>query len=130
MARMQRLFALGIFLWWLVYFTVTRHTPPPVAAYFDFEDAFPLADLGWLVPLLLIAAHHNTRGTDQAPVWTAAAGGALVFLGLLDLSFNLQHGLYTHRLAEGLLNGGINLACLGFGGYSLLHALRALRLRA
>lgn len=127
MTRLQRLFALGIVLWWGLYFTVTRHAPPPVSAYFAFEDAFPLADLLWLTPLLLLAARHNARRTPQAPVWTAASGGTLVFLGLLDLTFNLQHGLYTHTLAEGLLNAGVNLACIGFGLYSLAYALRSLR---
>ncbi len=121
----QRLFALGIVLWWGYYFAVTRHGPPPVPAYFDFEDAFPWPDLVWLVPLLILAARHNARRTPYAPLWTAASGSALVFLGLLDTSFNLRHGLYTHSLAEGLVNAFVNLACLGFGLYSVAYARRA-----
>lgn len=129
MPLVQRLFALGIVLWWIVYFAATRHAPPPVPAYFDFEDAFPVADLLWLTPLLLLAAHHTARRTPQAALWTAASGGALVFLGLLDTAFNLRHGLYFHSLADGLVNATVNLACLGFGLYSVFYALQETKRR-
>ena len=125
MAIAQRLFAVGIVLWWGYFFGVTRHAPPPTPSYFDFEGAFSWPDLVWLMPLLVTAARHNQRGTPQGPIWTAASGGALVFLSFLDISYNLQHGLYTHSLLEGLLNAVVNLACLGFGLYSVRWALRA-----
>ena len=41
--------------------------------------------------------------------------GALIFLGLLDFSFNFQNGIYALSTADLLLNGFINLWCVVFG---------------
>ncbi len=41
--------------------------------------------------------------------------GALIFLGLLDFSFNYQNGIYALSTADLLLNGFINLWCVIFG---------------
>ena len=119
-ARLQALFAAGIVLWWAFFFAVSRYDPANTAVYLGYESAFPLADLVWLVPLLYSAARANARGDNSAPIWTAASGGALVFLGLLDASFNLQNGIYLKSLADGLLNGFINIACIAFGLWSIV----------
>ncbi len=115
MGRIQTVFALGIVLWWAFFFAVTLHDPHNSPIYLAFETSFPLPDLVWLTPLLVRAARANFRGSQDARIWTAAAGGALVFLGLLDFSFNFQHGIYTQSLADGLINGFINIACVLFG---------------
>ena len=44
-----------------------------------------------------------------------AAGGALVFLGLLDFSFNIQNGVYLTSTIDLVLNAFINIWCVGFG---------------
>ncbi len=119
LARLQALFAAGIVLWWAFFFAVGRFDPSNTEVYLAFESAFPLPDLVWLVPLLYTAARSNARGDARGVLWTAAAGGALVFLGLLDASFNLQNSTYTKSLTDGLLNGFINIACIGFGLWSI-----------
>jgi hypothetical protein len=43
------------------------------------------------------------------------AGGGLLFLGLVDLSFNTQNGIYTSSLVEGLGNAAVNLWCIAVG---------------
>ncbi len=125
-ALWQTLFAAGIVLWWALFFFVFRNDPHNSAAYLAFESAFPLPDLVWLTPLLVQAAKANRQASPLAPVWTAAAGGALVFLGLVDFSFNLQHGVYARSLGDGLLNGFINLACVSFGLISVAWSKRQL----
>ena len=120
MGLLQTVFAIGIVLWWASYFA----SPHPKNAVQIYESAFPLPDLAWLTPLLVQAARANFRGSRFAPLWTAAAGGALVFLGVLDFSFNLQHGVYTLSLANGLLNGFINAACIFFGLWSITWSKR------
>ncbi len=124
LARLQAIFAAGIVLWWAFFFAVARFDPANTATYLAFESAFPLPDLVWLVPLLYSAARANARGDASAPIWTAASGGALVFLGLLDASFNLQNDIYLKSLADGLLNGFINIACIGFGLWSIAWSKR------
>ncbi len=43
------------------------------------------------------------------------AAGALVFLGLLDFSFNIQNGIYMTSTVELVLNAFINVWCVGLG---------------
>lgn len=126
-AAIQTLFAVGIVLWWAAFFAVFQNNPANTAAYLAYESAFPLADLAWLTPLLVQAARSNIRDDRYAPLWTAAAGGALVFLGVLDFSFNIQHGIYTRSLADGLLNGFINAACVFFGLVSISWSKRRVK---
>ncbi len=123
-AVIQTLFAFGIVVWWGLFFALFQHDPANTSAYLAFERAFPLPDLVWLTPLLVQAARANLRRSPYALLWTAAAGGALVFLGLLDASFNLQQGIYTRSLGNGLLNGFINVACIGFGLASISWSKR------
>lgn len=61
--------------------------------YLRFERAFPAAD-GWMAACSLVAAVGLFTGAGYATVFGLLAAGALVFLGLMDLTFNLQNGLF------------------------------------
>lgn len=61
--------------------------------YLRFERAFPAAD-GWMAACSLVAAVGLFTGADYATVFGLLAAGAMVFLGLMDLTFNLQNGLF------------------------------------
>jgi hypothetical protein len=61
--------------------------------YLRFERAFPAAD-GWMAACSLVAAVGLFSGAGYAAVFGLLAAGALVFLGLMDLTFNLQNGLF------------------------------------
>jgi hypothetical protein len=41
--------------------------------------------------------------------------GGLLFLGLLDASFNIQNGIYTSSLTEGMMAVAINFWCIALG---------------
>jgi hypothetical protein len=41
----------------------------------------------------------------------------MIFLGLCDISFNTLNGMYSISTAELLMNGFINVWCIGFGAY-------------
>ncbi|RPJ63034.1 MAG: hypothetical protein EHM12_03265 [Dehalococcoidia bacterium] len=43
------------------------------------------------------------------------AAGALVFLGVLDFSFNIQNGVYKISTSDLVLNVFINVWCVAFG---------------
>ena len=122
MGTLQTIFAVGVVLWWATYFAF----PHPGGTIQIYESAFPLPDLAWLTPLLVQAARANFRASRFAPLWTAAAGGALVFLGVLDFSFNLQHNVYTLSFSSGLLNGFVNAACIAFGLWGIAWSKRQL----
>ncbi len=117
-------FAAGIVLWWAAFFLAFRHDPATSPEYLAFEGAFPPADLGWLAPLLIVAAWGNLRGFRWGTPLTMMSGAVLVFLGLLDVSFNLQNGIYSRSAADAVLNASLNVACLTFGLVSVMWALR------
>jgi hypothetical protein len=66
--------------------------------YLRFERAFPVAD-GFMAAASLVAGVGLLRGEDYGVAFGLVAGGALVFLGLMDVTFNVQNGLF--RLLPG-----------------------------
>jgi hypothetical protein len=118
LARLEQATAIGILLFWLGFFTVGLAPADPPPGYFAFEHAFPLPDV-LLATALLVAAHALRGATPEARarghVLSLVAAGGLLFLGTVDFSFNLQQGMYTRSLADGVMNALINAWCVVFG---------------
>ena len=110
----EALTALGLILFWIGFFTIglAPETPPP--GYFVYEHSFPLPDL-ILAAALLVAARLLYRGKAAGRTLSLVCAGALIFLGVLDFSFNLQNGLYAISTLDLVLNAFINLWCVVFG---------------
>jgi hypothetical protein len=49
------------------------------------------------------------------------AGGAIFYLGLLDVAYNVRHGQYS--TTRGFLDAAVNLACLAFGAVNIRFGL-------
>ncbi|MHA1131601.1 MAG: hypothetical protein ACTSQI_16765 [Candidatus Helarchaeota archaeon] len=86
-----------------------------------FEKAFPLPDLGWLTPMLAISATGLLMNERFGIFFTIISGSSLIFLGLLDISFNLQNGGYIGKKVDILFNLVINFICVGFGPLFLVY---------
>jgi hypothetical protein len=112
----------GIILFWVAFFTVGMAPDPAPAGYFAYEHSFPLPD-GLMSILLIIAGILLLKDKRPAMVMSLVAAGALIFLGLLDFSFNLQNGVYTASTLDLAINGFINAWCVGFGLF-LIYSLR------
>jgi hypothetical protein len=67
----------------------SAHTPE----YFAFESAFPAAD-AWLALCALIAGVQLLRGRPSATYWLFLTAGCGYYLGLLDVLFDLENGIY------------------------------------
>ena len=81
--------------YWAVWFTdrtwlASEHR----AAYYEFENAFPLADL-WLAVACVLALVTLRRRSEQALFWLLAGGGAGLYLGCIDLLYDLEHGIFA-----------------------------------
>ena len=63
------------------------------SSYYEFEDAFPLADL-WLLICLVGAATALVRRHHSALFWLLVGGGAGIYLGCMDLLYDLQHATF------------------------------------
>jgi hypothetical protein len=112
LAWMQRAFAAAIVLFWILFWADHGQLPPDVI---DFELCFAWPDLLVIVGLLWIASHWLLAGDSRGRIAGAAAGGALFYLGVLDVMFNLRHGQYTMPISRGLLNAIVNSGCILFG---------------
>jgi hypothetical protein len=106
--------------YWLVWFGVDRnllassHAP----AYYTFENAFPLAD-GWLALALVLGIVGIWRGRPSGLLWTLLAAGAGIYLGCMDVLFDLQNHIYTGAPGADpsapLIEAGINVLTFALG---------------
>lgn len=62
-------------------------------AYYQFENAFPLAD-GWLFVALAGSWWSLRRRRPAALFWLLAGGGAGVYLFCMDVLYDLEHGIW------------------------------------
>ena len=106
--------ACGLILFWIGFFTIGMAPENPPECYFAYEHAFPLPDL-LLAALLLVSGILLLNGKLLGRQLALVASGALIFLGLVDFSFNVQNGIYGSSLADLITNAFINLWCVGFG---------------
>ncbi len=109
--------AAGIGLFWASFFALGpagTGDPGLDATSLAFETAFPVADLA-LAGVLCLGAAGLLKGRDWGRSFTLVGGGMLVFLGILDVTFNSLQGIYRAGLFGAVMNGTINVACLGSG---------------
>ena len=112
--------AAGLILFWIGFFTVGLAPENPPECYFAYEHAFPLPDLV-LAIVLLISGILLLKENPLGRMLSLVTGGALVFLGLLDFSFNLQNGVYSISTLDLVLNAFINTWCVAFGIAVIWH---------
>ena len=106
--------AAGLILFWIAFFTVGLALENPPQCYFAYEHAFPLPDI-CLALLLLASGILWLRRNPLGRTLSLIAAGALVFLGLLDFSFNVQNGIYLASPIDLVTNAFINVWCVAVG---------------
>jgi hypothetical protein len=110
--------------YWANYFIAGDVRVLDATWYTYFEDAFPVAD-GWMALCMFIAGFGLLRGTRAGALWGLMAGSALLYLAGMDITFNVEHGLYALRSGPMLAEMGINATSLGLGIATLLMSWRA-----
>ena len=109
-------------LYWILFFGGTlqaSHDP----VYLGFETAFPAAD-AWLVITSIICAEGLRRRRSWAVLYGIAAGSALIYLGLMDTLYNLEHGMYLRLTGEMIVEAAINVTCFVFGPLLMWYVWR------
>lgn len=112
--------------YWIIWFFVDRSwlATADTPAYYAFENAFPLAD-AWMAVTGALAAVALQRSRPSALLWMLLAGSATLFLGGMDVLFDLENGIYRHgdpgNVAVELL---INVGCLAGGTAVIRYAWR------
>lgn len=62
--------------------------------YIKFERAFTIADI-WMSVYALVGAVGLLTGQAYGLVFALLAAGSLLFLALMDITFNIQNNLYS-----------------------------------
>jgi hypothetical protein len=121
-AIMELALAAGMVSFWIAFFTtdlISIDDPHLKEIYLAFESAFPVPD-AYLSIVLTIGGIGLLRKRSYGNFFSLMGGASLIFLGLLDISFNIQHGIYLTGVAEGIMNILINLLCFGGGIFLVL----------
>ena len=125
LAILQIIFAIGIIGIWIYFFLVEFKDPNQEEYYIKHERSFPLPDIGLIAVSLLVAAIGLLTNQRFGIFFTIVAGGALMFLGLIDFSFNLQNKRFTTKDSDAYLSIFIvivvlflGILCLTFGYFN------------
>lgn len=119
---------LAIVAYWIVWFFVNRawlasmNTP----AYYVFENAFPAAD-GWLALACAGCAWTLHRRSPGALFWLLVGGSAAIYLGAMDVLFDLENGVYLAPTGDWGAVGteiAVNAFSLGLGGWAMWFGWR------
>lgn len=121
-AVLELVLAAGIVSFWIAYFStdmVQISDPVLKEKYLAFESAFPVPD-AYLSVVLVIGGIGLLRKKAYGRLFSLIGGASLIFLGLLDVSFNTLHGIYRLGFGEAVMNLIINLMCLGTGVFLIV----------
>jgi len=111
-------------LYWVVFFSSREvRSTTGEDCYLAFERAFPAAD-GWLAIVCLAAAEGLRRRREWALLWGVAAGSAIIYLGCMDVLYNLENGMYVRMNAAMAGEVVINLWCVSLGPILLAYFWR------
>ncbi|MBS0278493.1 MAG: hypothetical protein JSR81_12795 [Proteobacteria bacterium] len=96
--------------------------------YTAFESSFPVAD-GWLSLCALIAGIGFFLGRRAAPLFGLMAASAFFYLAAMDITFDVENGLYAMAAASDAMKFEIfiNVSCLILGAWTLAVSWRKLR---
>jgi hypothetical protein len=111
--------------YWVNYFVAGDVRVVPDLWYSAFEDAFPVAD-GWMCICMIAAGVGFLRGKRSAPLFGLMAASALLYLAAMDITFNVERGLYRLLPASGAMvtEAVINVASLALGVTTLTMCWR------
>lgn len=81
-------------LYWLSYFSGGEVMVSKERWYTAFESSFPVAD-GWMALCMATAGVGLLLRRAWGPPLGLMAGSALIYLAAMDVTFNLENGLYA-----------------------------------
>jgi len=108
--------AIGVIYYWADFYLRGGVQVVKEEWYIRFEKAFPAADL-WMSACALAGAVGLLTEQTYGLLFALLAASSLIFLGLMDVTFNLQNSLYRLVSTSGQMRFEllINLWTLGLG---------------
>jgi hypothetical protein len=108
--------------WTVFYFTEYKNPKMP-----EFERkhelSFPFPDLGWIVPNLIVAAIGVFSEQGFGYFFSALAGSGMMFLGIIDLAFDIQNKKFNREKYgfDALVSISVVVLTLIFGPIFILY---------
>jgi hypothetical protein len=109
--------------YWVIWFFVNREwlANLDTEAYYAYENSFPAAD-GWLAISCAAGAWALWKRRPVALFWLLVGGSSSIYLGLMDVLYDLENGVYRAPKGDWGAVGieiAINLFSLGLGAWAL-----------
>jgi hypothetical protein len=108
--------AVGLIYYWIDFYIKGGVQAVNEDWYTRFQKAFTVADL-WTAVSALVAAIGLLAGQTYGVLFTFITASSLIFLGLMDVTFNIQNNLYRliGKSSQMRFESFINLWTLGLG---------------
>jgi hypothetical protein len=110
-------------LYWVLFFATGVVQTSQDAVYLGFERAFPAAD-AWLGIAAIACAEGLRRRRGTAVLYGIATGSAFIYLGLMDMLYDLEHGVYTQLTPDTVTEIAIVIGCFVFGPLLMRYVWR------
>ena len=114
---------------WISFFIVDNKSKMSEVEY-KHELSFPFPDLGWITPCLLISAIGLLMDQPLSHFFSALAGSGMMFLGIIDLAFNLQNNKFNKEKYgfDAIVSMGVVILTLIFGPIFMIYGAYGLGL--
>ncbi len=114
---------------WISFFIVDNKSKMSEVEY-KHELSFPFPDLGWITPCLIISAIGLLTSQPLGYFFSALAGSGMMFLGIIDLAFNLQNKKFNREKYgfDALVSMGVVILTLIFGPIFIFYGAYGLGL--
>ena len=123
MAIFQFLIGFGIVAFWVMFYFTEYKNRKMSEVEFKHEMSFPLPDLGWVFPNLIISAIGLLLEQAFGYFFTITAASGMMFLGLIDFAFNFQNGGFNikERGSDAYMSIFLVVVLLVFGPIFLIY---------
>ncbi len=113
--------------YWCSYFTGGDVMVLRARWYTAFESSFPVAD-GWMAVCMAVAGLGLFLGRAFGPRVGLVAGGATLYLAAMDITFDVENGMYAMAAANDAMKFEIfiNASCVLLGLWTLIVSWRRL----
>lgn len=108
--------------WVVFYFTEYKKGKMSEVLY-KHEISFPFPELVWIVPNLILATIGILIEQSFGFFFSALAGSGMVFIGIIDLAFDIQNKLFNREKYgfDALVSIGIIVLTLIFGPIFIIY---------
>jgi hypothetical protein len=113
---------LFIGFWVVFYFSEYKH-PKMSEIERKHELSFPFPDLGWIVPNLIVAVIGVLLEQNYGFFFSALAGSGMMFLGIIDLAFDIQNKKFNREKHgfDAVVSIGVVVLTLIFGPIFIIY---------